>query len=46
MITVGLFGPIIFEIAIRQVVIGLSVREGVGGESFVDIAYLTFQKSI
>ena len=46
MITVGLLGPIVFKVAIRQVVIGLSVREGVSRKSLVDVTYLPFRKSI
>ena len=36
----------IFEVAIREVVVQLSAREGVGRESLVDIPYLSFRERV
>ena len=37
---------VIFEVAIREVVIRLGAREGVRRESLVDIPYLSFRKFV
>ena len=37
---------IVFEVAVGQVVVGLGVREGVSGESIVDVPYLSFRESV
>ena len=37
---------VIFEVAIREVIIRLGAREGVRRESLVDIPYLSFRKFV